>query len=313
MIARRSIATPRSLSARSSIGALLFAVALALFVFFPSCAEPLQPTLDVTPASRTLVTGESAKLTVTRRFPGGAVDDVSTKVTYTTSDKLLATVSPQGVVTAVGDSGSVLIRVFDPTSDAVGVSTFTIVRPRVATIDLTPSPAVVMQRGTTRQFQAFATYTNGTRKDVTAQVLWSSTNEAAATVENAAPDKKGLVTAVAPGDATILATDAESNVQGRSTVFVTGTAAQLAAIMVTPNPATFAVGQTQPFKAVGVFSDGTSRDVTSEVTWTSSRADVATIDAKGEAKGVAVGETTITATGTVSSTAVKGSAAASVR
>lgn len=294
--------------ARRPVGLRHLLLVLVAFVvaLSASCAEPLQPTLDVTPQTGTLVSGDTLQLTVTRRFPGGAVDDVTNKVTYTTSDRLLATVD-RGSVKAVGDNGSVLIRVFDSTSDAVGVATFTIERPRVASIDVTPSPAVVMTRGTTRQFQAFATYTNGTRREVTTQVLWSSTNEAAATVD------KGIVSAIAAGDASILATDAETNVQGRTTVFVTGSAAQLAAIIVTPNPATLTIGQQQPFSATGVLSDGTTRDVTKEVTWTSSRVDVATIDDKGVAKGVAAGDTTITATGTVSSTNVKGSAAATVK
>src|SRR5438445_11818299 len=107
---------------RGSLVALLFVVVSVLF----SCAQPQEPTLEVAPTARTLVAGQGVQLTVTRRFAGGAVEDVTAKVTYTTSDKTLANVD-KGIVVAGNGNGSVIIRVFDPTSDASGAATFTIV------------------------------------------------------------------------------------------------------------------------------------------------------------------------------------------
>ena len=51
----------------------------------PSCAEPVEPTLDLTPTAQTLITGQPLQLTVTRRFPGGSIEDVTGSVTYTSS------------------------------------------------------------------------------------------------------------------------------------------------------------------------------------------------------------------------------------
>lgn len=292
-------------------------VALVLFVLaivLPSCAEPLQPTLDVTPTARTLVTGDTVQLTVTRRFQGGAVDDVTGRVVYSTSDKTLATVDLHGVLTAGSGPGSVLIRVTDPTSDATAVASFTIAAATIQSIDVSPSPAIQMSKSETRQFIAIAHMTNGTTKEVTQEVLWSSTNEAAATVGNTAADR-GLVTAVANGDTTILATDAVTGVQGRSTVFVKAAndLPALTAIVVTPNPGVVAgVGKTTQFQALGIFQDGSTRDMTHDVTWSSSVATVVTIDPLGVATGVAAGDATITATGPEPATAVKGSAAVKV-
>lgn len=286
---------------------LLFSLFLTLLSFLGSCAEPLQPQLEVTPTSRALVSGDVVSLTVTRRFPGGAVEDVTSKVAYLTSDRRLAVVDGNGVLTAGQDPGSVQVRVIDPASDATTVATFTINPSKIDTIDITPSPAVVLTIGQSRQFTALAHYTNGTTKDVTGQVLWSSSNVAAASV-----NEKGFVSAVAAGDTNIVATDNATLVQGRTIVFVTGGAPQLKAILVTPNPAVVQATKTLQFSALGVLSDGSTTDITAQVKWSSSRTDLATIDAAGLLTGVAAGDTTVTATGPEPSSSVKGSAAAKV-
>ena len=60
------------------------------------------------------------------------------------------------------------------------------------------------------------------------------------------------------------------------------------------------VGKTQAFTATGTFSDTTTRNLTGDVTWSSSDTDVAQIsnagDSRGEATGLKKGEATITAT-----------------
>jgi uncharacterized protein YjdB len=297
----------------SRLSALLLSLLSLLSLLFVSCAVPLQPTLEVTPSALSLVSGQSVQLTVTRRFSGGATEDVTGRVTYASSSKDVAAVleSPRGRVVAGTEPGSVLIRVTDPTSDATAVAAFTVTLPRIESIEVSPSPAIVMTRGSNRKFTAIARYTNQTTKDVTAQVLWSSTNEAAAVVGNG-PADKGLVLAVAPGDTTILATDSETRVQGRSTVFVTGQAPQLKALVVTPNPGIVGVSANVQFSALGVLSDGSSRDLTTDVKWASSRTDLATVDANGRVTGVAAGKLTITASAPEGTSTVLGSAALEV-
>lgn len=284
-----------------------------LSLLFTSCAAPVPPSLELTPASQTLVTNQPLQLTVTRRFPGGAIEDVTTRVTYSipAASKTVATVNERGVVVAGTDPGTVIVKAFDESSDATAVTTIVVVASQIASIELSPSPAIVMTRGTTRQFTATARLTDGTTKDVTRDVLWSSTNEAAAVVGNTQFDK-GSVSAVAAGDTTILATDATTRIQGRSIVFVAGDSPVLTAIVVTPNPAVVAVAANVQFGALGILSDGTTKDLTRAVTWTSSRPDVATVNNVGMVAGVLVGDATITAQGPEPTTTVRGSAAAKV-
>lgn len=76
-------------------------------------------------------------------------------------------------------------------------------------------------------------------------------------------------------------------------------AATLTSIQVTPSNPTIIVGATQQFAATGTYSDGTTQDITTSVTWSSSDTSVATIsnqmNSKGLANSAATGTTTITA------------------
>ncbi|MBK6900617.1 MAG: Ig-like domain-containing protein [bacterium] len=70
----------------------------------------------------------------------------------------------------------------------------------------------------------------------------------------------------------------------------------LAAIAVTPASTSVAVASASQFTATGSYSDGSTSDITSSVTWTSGTPTVAIINAAtGLATGIAAGVTTITA------------------
>src|SRR6266568_3619015 len=69
----------------------------------------------------------------------------------------------------------------------------------------------------------------------------------------------------------------------------------LRSISVSPSAPQLALGVTQQFTANGTFSDGTTGDVSSQVTWTSSSPTVASIVSGGLAKAVGVGSTQIQA------------------
>lgn len=75
---------------------------------------------------------------------------------------------------------------------------------------------------------------------------------------------------------------------------------ELSSIGVTPSNPTISTGATQPFTATGIYSDGTTSNVTSQVAWTSSSPSVATVNGTGLAFATSSGSTTISATlGTV--------------
>jgi len=64
----------------------------------------------------------------------------------------------------------------------------------------------------------------------------------------------------------------------------------------TPPPATLKVGQNVAITATGTYSDGSTQNLTGQVQWSSSNAQVAMVDANGKVTGESPGTVTITAT-----------------
>jgi len=124
------------------------------------------------------------------------------------------------------------------------------------------------------------------------------------------------LTKTPPVDAQAITVNLCPSVSGCKPDFVVirpvATVATLRSLVVTPTNPTISVGATEQFTAMGTFSDGTTRDMTNFVTWTSSNTVVAIIGpnttvtpplAPGQAQALATGTSTITA----SSAGVSGS------
>jgi hypothetical protein len=164
-------------------------------------------------------------------------------------------------------------------------------------IQISPSGSS-LSIGRNVQLTATGHYSDGSSKDITDLVLWTSSNTSIAGISNS-----GLATSHAPGSATVTAT--LSRVVGHGSITVV--AAALVSIVISPSAISIFSGQTAQFKAMGAFSDGTQQDITSSVSWTSGNVAVASInvgDITGLAKGLSPGVSTISArSGSISSTA----------
>jgi uncharacterized repeat protein (TIGR03803 family) len=88
---------------------------------------------------------------------------------------------------------------------------------------------------------------------------------------------------------------ATGGVYGYGTVFVLPPGSEVVSIAINPANGEAGVGGTLQFEAFGTYSDGSSMDITSLVSWSSSNPSVATIQSGGLATGISVGTTTITA------------------
>jgi len=122
-------------------------------------------------------------------------------------------------------------------------------------------------------------------------VNWTSSPASVATVSNA-PSTEGLATGIATGNATITALFA--GLAGQASLTVTN--ATLTSITIVPAMPDITLDGSQQFTATGNFSDGSTEQLTDQVTWTSSDASVATMSPDGLASPAGTGTTTITAT-----------------
>ncbi len=140
----------------------------------------------------------------------------------------------------------------------------------------------------------------GTVADITNQVTWTSSVPAVATISAA-----GVATGVSSGSTTITATiHGYTGLLGATATLTvtgggggTGSLSGVTAISIIPgSQAVSAPGETAQFIAIGTTSGGATVDVTSQVAWTSSSVQIATIGAStGLATAVGQGSDNITA------------------
>jgi len=281
------------------LGLLLLGIALSAGCGGGGSSQPPpQKTLTsiaVTPATPSIADGTTQQFNATGKYSDGSSTDLTTAVTWSSSQTSVATISnatgSQGFASGVGAGASLI----SATSGSVsGSTTLTVTTATLQSISVTPAnPSVA--NGTAEQFTATGHFSDNTTQDLTTSVTWSSSKTSIATISNAA-GSQGLATSVGTGTTTISATS--GSVSGSTTLTVT--TATLQSISVTPSNPSVANGTAQQFTATGHFSDNTTQDLTSSVTWSSSKTSVATISntsgSQGLATSVGTGTTTISAT-----------------
>ncbi|MDP1822605.1 MAG: Ig-like domain-containing protein [Archangium sp.] len=248
-------------------------------------------SIAVTPASPSIAAGTTQQFVATGTFSDSSTQDLSTQVIWASSAPTTASISASGLASAL----AVGTTTISATLGAVMGSTALVVTgATLSSIAVTPV-GVTIAKGTSQQFAATGTFSDGSTQDLTALATWSSTDAAVASMSSAA-GSEGLATGVGVGTATIMAT--HMSVSGGTALNVS--AAVLTAVSVTPSTPTIPLGTTQQFTATGIFSDSTTQDLTAQVVWSSSTPATASISnaagSEGLATAAAVGSTTITAT-----------------
>jgi uncharacterized protein YjdB len=249
-------------------------------------------SIAVTPATASVAAGKTQQFTATGTYSNGTTQNLTSSVIWTSSATSTATINSGGLATAL-TTGTATITAASGTIS--GSATLKVTAAVLVSIAVTPTTASVAA-GYTQQFTATGTYSNGTTQNLTTSGSWTSSNASVATIKI----HTGLATTLDPGTSTITATS--GTISGSATLTVT--AAVLTSISVTPGSASIAKGTNQQFSATGTYSNGSTQNLTSAVSWSSSLVTVATVGSGGSATGVGVGTSTITASsGTISATA----------
>ena len=258
-------------------------VAVAACVLLAACSNSGSVTrtlqsIEVTPSNPSLAVGTTQQLTATGTFSDLATEDLSPSATWASSDAAILTVSSSGLVTAVAPGTATVTA----TSGSVaGSTTVTVTATTLQSIAVTP-PNPSAAKGTTLQFTATGTYSDSSTQDISSQVTWASSATTVASISNTT-GSKGLATAVDVGTSTV---SAALSGQTGSTV-LTVTAATLQSIAITPTNPSVAKGSPVQFTATGTYSDNSTQDITSQVTWASSVTTVATISNAAGSTGLA--------------------------
>ena len=256
----------------------------------PAPAAASLTSITVTPPSAQLPEGATQQFTATGQYSDGSTRDLSTSVTWVSSAPLVVGIAGSGMAWA-SQVGTAEVTASE--GSVHGAASLIVSVAPLISISITPSTPS-LPAGTSLQLKAVGLYQDGGTQDLTSAVSWVSSAPGVAQVSTS-----GLLAGEKMGTARVVAS------QGAVTgsVSVTVTPAALASLTVGPGTASIAKQTTQQFSAMGVFTDGSRRDVTSTVTWTSSSSSVASVQA-GLATGLAPGTATITAvSGNISASA----------
>ncbi len=252
-------------------------------------------SIEVSPAAPSIVNGLTQQFTATGLYSDNSTQDLTTQVTWASSDNVVATMSNAAGSNGLATADSVGSTTVSATSDDVsGDTTLTVTDATLVSIEVSPATPSIVD-GLTQQFTATGLYSDNSTQDLTTEVIWNSSDSAVATVSNTV-GSKGLATAASVGGTTVSATS--DGVSGDTTLTVTD--ATLVSIEVSPAASSLVDGLTQQFTATGLYSDNSTQDLTTEVTWASSDSAVATVSnavgSNGLATAASVGSTTVSAT-----------------
>ena len=250
-------------------------------------------SLAVTPSNTVLTPASTQPYQAVGTYSDGTAQNISNVVTWSSSAPLAASISTAGLATGQSAGTATITATIGAISNTAGI---VVASSALQSIAVTPA-AMSIPAQVAFQFTAIATFADGSTQDLTNSVTWTSSHPAFATISNSIGNA-GLALGVSPGTSTITA--AFGGVVSLPAATLTVNTAALQTIVVTPSGANIAVGSSQQFTATGNFSNGTSFNLTSQVTWTSSDVSKVVINSSGLANTAAVG--TVTITGALGST-----------
>lgn len=251
--------------------------------------------IQVVPFAPSVNQGDQLRFWATAVYTDGTQQQITQDALWQTLDPNIAEVSnsmwQEGLVTTYAPGTTKILATYQ---GVTGETTLTVTGLQIDQIQVTPFIETIPS-GYYLRMLATAIYNNGTSRDITGLATWTATDPNVVDVY-ASYWVRGWSLGVGPGTGFIQATYQGKTGQAKVTV----TDATLTSIELTPNTGTILPGETIEFEAEGTFSDGSTREVTHYVTWSSTDQSVGDVSnawiSRGEATGFSPGVTTIRAT-----------------
>lgn len=252
---------------------------------------PTLASIQLSPQNPAIAQGATQQFTATGVYTDGSTQDLTGTATWSSSATVVAGINGSGVAAGLFE-GTATIQVNSGSLSAS--TTLSVGSPALVSIAVTPATATIAL-GSSQQYQAIGTYSDGSTQNVTTLLSWSSSTPAVSTISST-----GLATGLSQG--TVVLTGGSESVS--ASVTLTVAAPSLVSIIVTPNAASLSIGATQQLSAAGIYTDGSTQNLTGSTTWVSSNPSIISVSSAGLATAVAAGNATITATsGSTSGTA----------
>lgn len=231
--------------------------------------------LQLSEETLTLKVDESKEITLQAIYIDGSTEDITNKVEWKSNREEVAYVLNGRVYARkMGEA-----RITASYGGRTVSLTVDVDVPRRLAAD---PKSVAMQVGDSQQIRLLAVYADGREEWITDKAEWSTSDEEVADV------RKGLVTGLESGKATITAKYGDRTVTIRAEI---GLANDL---RVDLSKVVVGVGESKQLTLTAAMADGTSKNVTGEAQWKSSAPAVADV-VGGVVKGYSSGKATITA------------------
>gem|GEM_PF-6290668 len=250
-------------------------------------------SLALTAPNLNLPLGLTEQVSAIVTYDDGTTGDVTESVTWISSNSDVAVVSTQSEVAGLvitGDVGST--RIGAQLGNLIEYVNFEVAEPAVTGLTIESSKGDTLGIGQSVQLRALATRTDDTRTDISKDVSWSTSDNAVALIDNQT-NKGFMTTRDKTGQVSITASLGEITASNDFTI----TDSVLVSLELTANPRRIEVGSQTIVSARGTYTDGSTRNMSSLVTWSSADQAVATISDSGVVTGIDRGDNVeITAT-----------------
>ena len=246
--------------------------------------------IAVSPSTENIDLGTSQQLSATAYYPNGESRDVTGSVSWSSTDTSAVSVSSSGLATAVGRGADVAVDAtlsypggYSVESSPGAQLTVSILNP--SSIVVTPSSPTVAAGGQ-EQFTATGYFANGYSTNVTNDVNWQSSDPSVAS------EGYGLFSVseeAGSGSATISASLTNGSF-GQATLTTTPGLPESITLSSPISTGILELGDTTQLTATATYGDGTTANVTSDMSWSAGSPSIASVNSSGLVTGTSTTE-----------------------
>ncbi|MCG9729879.1 Ig-like domain-containing protein [Shewanella sp. Isolate13] len=243
-------------------------------------------SVTLTPVTATVAAGNTQQYRLFGIFSDGSHKELTYVASWQSKALAVATIDKYGLAQSYQLGMSQIQASYIGFS---AVAELNVTDAEVTSLQVSPANLSV-PLGTTGQYRADAFYSDGHTSDVTHLATWSVIDPSLVNIA-ATGSEAGFAEAIAVG-----MTKVQADFEGQSDkVDVKVTDAVIENLVISPAYSSIAAGLSQPYQAIGVFSDGSSKPLTDVVNWNSSDSEVATLNRLGVAQSYKAGNIIVSA------------------
>ncbi|WP_372654237.1 Ig-like domain-containing protein [Halobacteriovorax sp.] len=233
--------------------------------------------LQVTPIIGSRAKGASQQFYATGNLDNGETIDLSSSVTWSSSNSEVLSISDEGLANLV-NSGNVSVTAnYGGFSNSVSYS---VTEKLISSLDLTLSSESI-STGVSAQATCIANYNDGSSEDVSDSVTFSVDNSELGIISNS-QTTKGKITPISEGTLSIIAELSGVSVSKSLTI----TTASLISIAVETNESLISSGVNAYFRAIGTYDDDSIVEITDSVIWSISNSEYGSISNSTQDRGL---------------------------